>query len=125
MNGSKPKFICTSKYLANHSKNLPLVNAEDKPKMPPNQINVFHAALVWSKSSHLMIPNTNVASIATIATAVASILKPNVGKTQPRIARIAITIRPFSDAFIGPNSAKPSAAIFLLSISFTEGRSYM
>ena len=86
---------------------------------------MFQAALVLSKSSQEIIPHTNVAIIATIATAVASILMPNVGKIQPVIARSAITIRPFSDAFIGPNSSKPSAAIFLLSISFTDGRSYM
>ena len=71
------------------------------------------------------MPHTNVAIIATIATAVASILIPNVGRIQPVIASSAMAIRPFSDAFIGPNSAKPSAAIFLLSISLTDGRSYI
>jgi len=71
------------------------------------------------------MPHTNVASIATIATAVALILISKVGRTQPTIARSAMAIRPFSDAFIGPNSANPSSAIFLLSISFTEGRSYI
>ena len=57
----------------------------------------------------------------TIATAVASILNlmPNAakmeGNAQPNKAKIKIPTNVFSALDIGPSSAKPSAAIFLLS----------
>ena len=116
--GLSPKLKCVPIKSASHSKNLTLDNALDIPMIPPNQINVFQAPLDSSISSHLITPVTSAATMATIATAVASrenlMPKPCVkmeGNAQPTKARIKIAIRDFSRPDIGPSSFKPSSAI--------------
>ena len=116
--GLSPKLKCVPIKSASHSKNLTLDNALDMPMIPPNQINVFQAPLDSSISSHFITPVTSAATMATIATAVASrenlIPKPWVkieGKAQPTRARIKIAISAFSRPVIGPSSFKPSSAM--------------
>ena len=77
-----------------------------------------------------MIPEKNTIVIATNATAVGlkskaidGISNPIEGQAHPIRARINTTAKIFSDVFIGPNFARPSAANFLLSIFTASGRS--
>ena len=74
-------------------------------------------------SSQVMIPAKNTIVIATNATAVGLKSKPMEGNAQPIRARINTTAKIFSDIFIDPNLARPSAANFLLSIFTASGRS--
>ena len=70
-----------------------------------------------------MMPDKKTTVMAMSATAVALKSIPMEGSAQPIRARMNTTAKIFSDIFIGPNFARPSAANFLLSIFTASGRS--